>query len=143
MLEKQLKIIKSILTLGNMPVEVVPKRCKNCNCDLPPVYNPPSGYGLGPTKPYPEVAPRPRQEEGENKVTNKQNSSKLSSIASRVLRTGRYNQEDVMSLAACVLSQDETKGNIKKVVKKKAKRKVAKKKTVVSPSSINLDYKLA
>jgi hypothetical protein len=38
----------------------------------------------------------------------RQSSARLSSLAARILRGGDYTRSDVMSLAASVLSQDET-----------------------------------
>lgn len=47
-------------------------------------------------------------------MAKKESSNKTSSIASKVLRTGKASQKEVKSLAASVLSQDETKGKRKK-----------------------------
>lgn len=41
----------------------------------------------------------------------RQTSSKMSTLASKVWRTGEATREEVRSLAACVMSQDETPGN--------------------------------
>lgn len=43
-------------------------------------------------------------------VLKRQSSVKMSSLAGRVLKGLDYTHGDVLSLAACVLSQDETKG---------------------------------
>lgn len=40
----------------------------------------------------------------------RQSSSKMSTLASKVWRTGEATREEVRSLAACVMSQDETPG---------------------------------
>lgn len=42
--------------------------------------------------------------------SNRQSSSRLSSLASRVWRTGEATREETRSLAASVMSQDETRG---------------------------------
>lgn len=41
----------------------------------------------------------------------KQSSSRMSSLASKVWRTGKASREEIRSLAACVMSQDEIAGN--------------------------------
>jgi hypothetical protein len=43
-------------------------------------------------------------------ATKKQSGNKTSSIASKVLRTGKATQAEARALAGSVLSQDETKG---------------------------------
>ena len=44
-------------------------------------------------------------------MAKKQSGDKTSSIASKVLRTGKATQKEAKSLAASVLSQDEQKGS--------------------------------
>ena len=43
-------------------------------------------------------------------MAKKETGNQTSSIASKVLRTGKATKKEVRSLAASVLSQDETKG---------------------------------
>jgi len=43
-------------------------------------------------------------------VLKRQSSSKLSTIAGRILNGADYTHGEVISLAACVMSQDETRG---------------------------------
>lgn len=47
-------------------------------------------------------------------MAKKESGNKTSSTASKVLRTGKATPKEVKSLAASVLSQDETKGKRKK-----------------------------
>lgn len=47
-------------------------------------------------------------------MAKKESGNKASSTASKVLRTGTATKKEVKSLAASVLSQDETKGTRKK-----------------------------
>lgn len=47
-------------------------------------------------------------------MPKKETGNKTSTIASKVLRTGKVTQKEAKSLAASVLSQDETKGKRKK-----------------------------
>lgn len=51
---------------------------------------------------------------GPKRHPKKQTSDKLSKLAARILRGGRYNEADVLALAASVLSQDETRGKRKR-----------------------------
>ena len=46
-------------------------------------------------------------------MAKKQSGNSVSSTASKVLRTGKATQKEAKSLAASVLSQDETKGKRK------------------------------
>jgi len=47
------------------------------------------------------------------KTARKQSGDKVSSTASKVLRTGKATAKEAKSLAASVLAQDETKGKRK------------------------------
>lgn len=46
-------------------------------------------------------------------MAKKQSGNKTSSIASKALRTGKASSKEIKSLAASVLSQDETRGKRK------------------------------
>ena len=46
-------------------------------------------------------------------MSKKQSSAKLSTLAARILNGYQPTQEEVKSLAASVLSQDEAKGQVK------------------------------
>ncbi len=59
----------------------------------------------------------------------KQSSNALSRLASRILKGAEATRQDIMKLAASVLSQDETKGARKTKSKSAAKKRKAKSKS--------------
>ena len=62
----------------------------------------------------------------------KQSSNALSRLASRIMTGAEATRQDIMKLAASVLSQDETKGTRKKRKSKKTKAKKTKAKKTKS-----------
>jgi hypothetical protein len=65
----------------------------------------------------------------------KQSSNALSRLASRIMTGAEATRQDIMQLAASVLSQDETKGTRKKRKAKKSKSAAKKRKAKKSKSA--------
>lgn len=66
----------------------------------------------------------------------KQSSNALSRLASRIMTGAEATRQDIMKLAASVLSQDETTGTRKKRKAKKSKSAVKKKRKAKSRSAV-------